>query len=124
MTTLINILKASSLLKKTNLNCTNSDQNEIDSNENRNSVWLSTEQDDIDVSLTENSIRLSTEWKRTTENEEVKVKRLVLWPESQPSALKIQKGQQTRQDCMCSDFCDTPSYYALSFCEVSINLLQ
>ena len=83
------ILKANSLLEKTESNCTNSDQNEIDLKENRNSVWLSTELDDIDISLTKYSIKLSTELKQTsTVNDEVKAKGLILWPESQPSALK------------------------------------
>lgn len=96
-TTQVNKLIAISLLEKAKLNCSNNDQNEIDLKENQNSVWLSTELDDIDISLTENSIRLSTESKQTsTVNDEVKAKGLILWPESQPSALKIQNGHQLR----------------------------
>ena len=94
-TTQVNILTANSLLQKVNF--TNSGQNEINLKEILNSFWLSTELDDIDVSLTENPARLYTELKQTTEKEEVKAKGLVLWPECQPSALKIQKGHPMRQ---------------------------
>ena len=94
-----NVMTQTHILKaNTESNCTNSDQNEIDLKENRNSVWLSTELDDIDISLTKHSIKLSTELKQTsTVNDEVKAKGLILWPESQPSALKNQKGHPLRQ---------------------------
>ena len=102
VTTQLNKFKANSLLDKANLHCTKRDQNDIDLKENLNSVWLSTELDDIDICLTENSINLSTELKQTsTVNDEVKAKGLILWPESQPSALKNQKGHPVRQVISC-----------------------
>ena len=86
----INIHKESSSLEKVN-----SDQHEIDLKVN--SVWLSTEKDDINVSLLENSIQLNAELKKKcTVNDKVNAKGLILWPESQPSALTIQKGHQKR----------------------------